>query len=128
MTLCTPSCKSISPGCFFYVFLLMVRNSTFVKKCIFYDSFFGCYFDMVWISPSIQNVAYRQLYRTGAGTTVAGDSIGNNSSGSPHAMGTRVRNVFFLSPLVLSKFLNDKINNYVKQNMILNFIIQKLKI
>ena len=40
MTLCTPRCKSTTPGCYFYVFLLMVRNSTLVKKCIFYDSFF----------------------------------------------------------------------------------------
>ena len=50
MTLCTPRCKSSTPGYFFYVFLLMVRNSTFLKKCVFYDSFFGCYFDMVQIS------------------------------------------------------------------------------
>ena len=40
MTLCTPRCKSTTPGCYFYVFLLMVRNSTLVKKCVFYDSFF----------------------------------------------------------------------------------------
>ena len=60
----------------------------------------------------------------------------------------KVQNIWFLSPLVLSKrenlallslytfwwkcvccfqFLNDKIHNYVKQNMIVNFIIQKLK-
>ena len=40
MTLCTPRCKSTTPGCYFYVFLLMVRNSTLGKKCFFYDSFF----------------------------------------------------------------------------------------
>ena len=40
MTLCTPRCKSTTPGCYFYVFLLMVQNSTLVKKCVFYDSFF----------------------------------------------------------------------------------------
>jgi hypothetical protein len=27
----------------------------------------------------------------------------------------------------ISQFLNDKIHNYVKQNIIVNFIIQKLK-
>ena len=53
ITLCTPRCKSTTPGCYFFVFLLMVRNSTLVKKCVFYDSFFGCYCDMVRISPSI---------------------------------------------------------------------------
>ena len=60
---------------------------------------------------------------------------------------TKVGNIWFLSPLVLSKwedlafsvcmlfeesvfifqFLNDKMHNYVKQNIIINFIIQKLK-
>ena len=60
---------------------------------------------------------------------------------------SKVRNIWFLSPLVLSKrenlalltlytfwgkcvffqFLNDKIHNYVKQNIIVSFIIQKLK-
>ena len=53
MTLCTPRCKSTTSGCYFYVFLLMVRNSTLIKRCFFYDSFFWCYCDMVRISPSI---------------------------------------------------------------------------
>ena len=40
MTLFTPRCKFTTPGCYFYVFLLMVQNSTLVKKCVFYDSYF----------------------------------------------------------------------------------------
>ena len=47
-----------------------------------------------------------------------------------------MRNIWLLSPLILSKqveivfifqFLNDKIQNLVKQNTIVNSIIQKLK-
>ena len=62
MTLCTPRCKSTTPGCYFYVFLLMVQNSTLLKKCVFYDSFFfGCYCDMVRISPSIEFPCFYQF-------------------------------------------------------------------
>ena len=39
MTLYTLECKSTTLECYFYVFLFMVWNSTFVKKCVFYNSF-----------------------------------------------------------------------------------------
>ena len=35
--------------------------------------------------------------------------------------------IFFEGSVFTFKFLNDKIHNYVKKNIIVNFIIQKLK-
>ena len=81
-------------------------------------------------------------YKVVVGTTVAGDSIGNNGSRSPHTMGIgceiscfclllfcQNENLALLSLYTFSgKCVYSSIFQLCQKNIIVNFIIQKLKI